>query len=57
MTQIAPGTDLTIEWEDPLDLGCLPIYHYKIARDGTDLDDEIAPGENTFSDSIPFNQN
>lgn len=51
MTQITAFSSLTIEWDDPLDLGCLPIYHYKVSRDGSDLDDEVDPGENSFTDS------
>jgi hypothetical protein len=52
MTQITPFSSLKIAWDDPLDLGCLPIYHYKVNRDGVDLDDEVMPGENIFTDNI-----
>jgi hypothetical protein len=44
MTKITLTDSLTIEWQHPLDDGCLTIRHYIVNRDGTDLTgDKVDP--------------
>ena len=49
---ISPLSTLTIEWDDPLSDGCLPVLRHVVVRDGADLPTEVAPGANTFTDDI-----
>ena len=51
MTSITPD-ELTVEWDHPLDDGCLPVLHYVISRDAVDLDETVAPDLNSFTDDI-----
>jgi len=52
LTAITPLSSLTIQWDPPLDDGCLPIAHYIINRDGSDLVTVVPPEAVLFTDNI-----
>ena len=53
MTSVVPEDTLVVQWERPDSDGCLPITHYVINKDGTDLDSEfISPSATSYTDDI-----
>lgn len=51
MQAIIVGTSVTLKWEAPSDTGCLPILHYKIAKDGSDLSADISADLASYTDT------
>jgi hypothetical protein len=51
MTSIGPLDVVTIEWDFALDVGCLPLRHHSISRDGVVIA-TVGPEENSFTDDI-----
>jgi hypothetical protein len=45
-------TSLVLEWDKPLDDGCLPLLSYTIWKDGADYDSSIPSTANTFTDDL-----
>lgn len=51
-TAITPLVSVTMQWDQTMDIGCLPIRKHVVSRDGVDLVDLIAPELDSFTDDI-----
>lgn len=49
---VVPQDKLLLSWNRPDSDGCLPITHYVVNKDGTDLSVFISPTATTFADDI-----
>lgn len=52
LTAISPFSALTLQWNHPLDDGCLPVRHHVVNRDGVDLPTLASADSNSFTDDI-----
>lgn len=55
MLSVVPENSLVVSWDKPDSDGCLPITHYTMNKDGSDLADVIAPSVTSFTDDISSN--
>ena len=52
MTAVVPSTTLTLEWDAPVDNGCLPITQYTLNKNGVDDATVISADSLSYTDSI-----
>lgn len=51
MTAVFPSVSLSLKWQAPQDIGCLPIINYVLNKNGVDMPNVIAPNQLSFIDT------